>query len=102
MIPVIHQNIFLAMQTLIEQSIEMGGDCAISCVKERDSLLELMSQKGNSPIVNDEIAKSIKEVWTSAGLKATWERRAEFQVITNVLISFEEENGSYSWDTNAG
>jgi hypothetical protein len=81
MIPVIHQNIFLALKTLIEQSIEMGGDCAISCEKERDSLVEILSQKGRSPIVNDETAKSIKAVWTSDGMKATWERRAEFQVI---------------------
>jgi hypothetical protein len=94
MIPVIHQNIFLALKTLIDQSIEMGGDCAISCEKERDSLMELMSQKGRSPTVNDEIAKNIKEVWESDGMKATWERRAEFQVMTNVLIAFEEGNGS--------
>jgi hypothetical protein len=94
MIPVIHQNILLALQTLIEKSIEMREDCAISCEKERDSLLELMNQKGWSPIVNDEIAKNIKEVWASDGMKATWERRAEFQVIANVLIAFEEGNGS--------
>ena len=94
MISVIHDNIFLELNTLIGQSIEMGGDCAISCEKERDSLVELMSQNGRSPIVNDETAKNIKEVWASDGMKATWERRAEFQVITNVLIAFEEGNAS--------
>jgi hypothetical protein len=89
MIPIIHQNIFLALTTLIDQSFKMGGDCAISCEKERDSLIELMGQKGWSPIVNDEIAKNIKVMWASDGMKATWERRAEFQV-----IAFEEGNGS--------
>jgi GTPase SAR1 family protein len=84
MVPVIHQNIFTSMRVLIENSIEFGGDCAISCEKERDSLMEAMNQKGRVIAINEEMAKTIQTIWKSDGMKATWERRAEFQIVDSV------------------
>jgi hypothetical protein len=60
MVPVIHQNICTAMRVLIENSIEMAGDCAITCEKERDEIVEAVNQKGRSLIIDEAFAETIK------------------------------------------
>jgi hypothetical protein len=60
MVSIIHQHICIAMRDLIEKSIAMAGDCAITCEKERDEIMEAVKQKGRFLVIDETLAVTIE------------------------------------------
>jgi len=50
---------------------------------------KVLETEDNSPI-DDELGDAIKALWADAGVKKTWERKSEFQIVESVKYYFNE------------
>eukprot|EP00456_Euglypha_rotunda_P006148 TRINITY_DN11047_c0_g1_i10.p1 TRINITY_DN11047_c0_g1~~TRINITY_DN11047_c0_g1_i10.p1 ORF type:complete len:179 (+),score=21.79 TRINITY_DN11047_c0_g1_i10:317-853(+) len=88
---IIYRNILSAMHTLVTQSEKFGGECDTkSDVKSSMEYFKAMKQPHLSEgKVDSEAADHIKKLWADAGIRATFDARAKFQVPDSAVYFFE-------------
>ena len=85
---VIHSNLIISMQALIQASIEMGNDSKF--LEENKADIELISKNtARSMTVNIRVGTALKSLWTDPGITSTWKRRAEYQIVESVQAFFK-------------
>jgi len=83
--PIIYNNIVTTMKILIDQCAEMKLKGEVKCIQDYDDIKALSDEAEVNPVVG----KKIKNLWTDPAIEATWNRRAEFQVIESVKYYFD-------------
>nr|AAL11437.1 G-protein alpha subunit 1 [Phytophthora palmivora] len=78
--PIIYNNVVTSMKMLIEQCTEMKLKGEVVCAQDFEDIRTLSDEAEVNPVVG----QKIKNLWTDPGIVATWNRRAEFQIIESV------------------
>jgi len=84
--PVIYNNIITSMKVLIDQCAELKLKGEVQCPKDFDDIKALSDEAEVNPVVG----QKLKNLWNDPGIVATWNRRAEFQIIESVKYYFEQ------------
>ncbi|KUF96404.1 Gastricsin [Phytophthora nicotianae] len=84
--PIIYNNVVTSMKMLIEQCTEMKLKGEVVCVQDFEDIRTLSDEAEVNPV----IGQKIKNLWTDPGIVATWNRRAEFQIIESVKYYFND------------
>jgi hypothetical protein len=84
--PIVHNNIVTSIKILLEQCVELQLKGEVQAVAEFDEIKNISDE---TP-VNPTIGAKIKALWNDPGIVATWNRRAEFQIVESVKFYFNE------------
>ena len=77
---VIHENIIVLIKTLITEAANLGTKESIVDMEALGAFDKLAKSEELTP------AKGavIKALWNDPGIKQTWDRRAEFQIVDSI------------------
>ncbi|RLN89235.1 hypothetical protein BBJ28_00001711, partial [Nothophytophthora sp. Chile5] len=84
--PIIYNNVVTSMKMLIEQCQELKLKAEVVCVQDFEDIRTLSDEAEVNPV----IGQKIKNLWVDPGIVATWNRRAEFQIIESVKYYFND------------
>lgn len=84
--PIVYSNTTGCMRTLIEQSQVLPG-CAYS--RDVHHFASLIQNLPEDAEISPEIAQAVEYLWADPGIKATWQKRALFQVFDSAEYFFE-------------
>ena len=85
-VPVVHNNILIAIKTLVDQSNKLG----LASEVKASSAFALISGIDENEPVTFEVGSAIQELWADPGIQMTWARRSEFQIIEAVQYYFNK------------
>ena len=85
-VPTIFSNIICAMKILITNAKALGLVNQVQCNEE----LEMISGIDDSENITVTIGDALKKLWNDPGIKATWDRRSEYQIIDSVQYYFNK------------
>jgi GTPase SAR1 family protein len=83
-IPTVYSNVLQAIKILIDQTITFNMTNEI----QAKEAFELIKNIDESEAIDIRVGDAIKSLWNDPGMKAVWNRRAEFQVIESVQYYF--------------
>jgi GTPase SAR1 family protein len=83
-IPTIYSNILQAMKSLIEHAISFNMVDQVQAKAE----FEMLQNIDENDAITVPIGNAIKALWNDPGIRAVWDRRAEFQIIESVQYYF--------------
>lgn len=83
---VIHENIIVLIKTLITEAANLGTKESIVDMEALGAFDKLAKSEELTP------AKGavIKALWNDPGIKQTWDRRAEFQIVDSIKAYFDD------------
>ena len=84
--PVIHANIINTMKAIISEAPRLGTDEKIVDQESKKKMLEMDDDEA----LNPERGAIVKKMWTDPGVQATWDLRAEYQVVESISKFFDE------------
>uniref|UniRef100_A0A7S2BLN2 Uncharacterized protein n=1 Tax=Florenciella parvula TaxID=236787 RepID=A0A7S2BLN2_9STRA len=84
--PVIHANIINTMKAIISEAPRLGTDEKIVDQESKKKMLEMDDDEA----LNPERGAIVKKMWTDPGVLATWDLRAEYQVVESISKFFDE------------
>jgi hypothetical protein len=82
--PVIHENVVGSMKTIVLESANIGTKSSIVAVDALAAFDKMSKNEELTPAKGD----IIKTLWDDPGVQATWERRAEFQIVDSMKEYF--------------
>lgn len=85
-VPTIFSNIISAMKVLITNAKALGLVDQVQCKEE----LETIAGIDDSENITVAIGDALKKLWNDPGIKATWDRRSEYQIIDSVQYYFNK------------
>ena len=84
--PVIHANIINTMKAIISEAPRLGTDDKILDQDQKKKMLEMDDDEA----LNPERGAIVKAMWADPGVQATWDLRAEYQVVESISKFFDE------------
>ena len=85
-LPTIYSNILAAVRILCDAAVNLNMIGQIVAVAEYEMLKDLDENEEITPAIGD----AIKTLWADPGIKAVWDRRAEYQIVESVKYYFEK------------
>eukprot|EP00600_Ochromonadales_sp_CCMP1393_P000181 CAMPEP_0174984808 /NCGR_PEP_ID=MMETSP0004_2-20121128/17952_1 /TAXON_ID=420556 /ORGANISM="Ochromonas sp., Strain CCMP1393" /LENGTH=349 /DNA_ID=CAMNT_0016237307 /DNA_START=106 /DNA_END=1155 /DNA_ORIENTATION=+ len=85
-IPTIYSNILQAIKVLVEHAIAFNMVGQIEAKDEFDMLKTI----DENDAITIPVGNAIKALWNDPGMKAVWDRRAEYQIIESVQYYFNK------------
>ena len=84
--PVIHSNVVSTMRTIVGEAVRLGTRSGIQALEE----LKVFEAMRDDVELGPSEGAVVKALWADAGVQATWERRAEFQVVESIKSFFDD------------
>lgn len=84
--PVVYNNIISSMKTICENCVELGLKDQVQCNSDFADLMDASDEAE----VDVALGTKVKNLWNDPGIKATWDRRSEYQIVDSVQFYFNE------------
>merc|ERR1719446_865832 len=84
--PVIHANIINTMKAILAEAPRLG---TLELIVDKEALAE-MQQMDDDVALSPSGGDIVNRMWKDPGVQATWEKRAEYQVVESISKFFDE------------
>jgi len=84
--PVIHANIINTMKAILAEAPRLGTDSMIVDQEAKKEMMEMDDDVTLTPHGGE----IVDRMWKDPGVQATWEKRAEYQVVESISKFFDE------------
>lgn len=86
--PVVYNNTIASMKILVKETLRLENYGIIQ--PENKDSFEMISDISDAVEIDGTIGEAIKALWNDNGIKETWKRRSEFQIVESVKYYFNE------------
>ena len=86
--PVVYINTITSMKILVKETTNLGYQDDVEEANRQH--FKLVANTPDNATIDATVGSAIKALWKDAGIKKTWERRAEYQIVESVKYYFNE------------
>ena len=86
--PVVYINTITSMKILVKETANLGYQEDVE--EGNRQHLELVANTPDNAAIDATVGAAIKALWEDAGIKKTWGRRSEYQIVESVKYYFNE------------